>query len=231
MASSGTYNFALSNGGVTLAAFERIKIRAPSLRAEHMNSAQVEMNLALQGKFSNLQPNLWKVELDPITLQQSVPTYPVSPQTVMILDAYRSLNYGTPQQTDIYMTPLSRTSYASIAAKQDQGPPNSYWFDRLISPTVTLWPVPDASGPYVMNLYACVRVQDAALPGGETPDMPVLWIDALVAELAHRMARIYATELEQARKLDAKEAWDIAAAQNTENVNLSIALNLGSYYR
>ena len=40
--SSGTYNFSPSNGELVLAAYERILIRAPSLRQEHMQSARRE---------------------------------------------------------------------------------------------------------------------------------------------------------------------------------------------
>lgn len=230
MTSSGTYGFSPSNGELVLASFERIQIRGPEVRAEHMGSSRRELNL-LMVQFSNLQPNLWKVELDTVNLVSPTPTYTLPPQTVMILDAYLSLNTGTSQETDIYLTPMSRTQYATIANKTTTGQPTSYWLDRLPTPTVTFWPVPDNGGPYVFNYYACVQMQDANLPSGETPDVPYLWLDALVAGLSHRMARIYKPELEPMRKTDAKEAWDIAAAQNTEYVPFTLAPSIGSYYR
>ncbi len=121
----------------------------------------------------------------------------------MILDAYRSINTGQSNQTNIYMTPISRTEYASYPMPQVQAPPIVYWFDRLISPTITLYPTPDGNGPYVFNYYACVQVQDANLPAGETPDIPYRWIDAFVSGLSHRLSRIYAPSLEMQRKTDA----------------------------
>lgn len=230
MTSSNTYNFLPTNGELVLHAYDRIQVRLPELRQNHMRSGFRELNLAMV-QFSNLQPNLWKVVLNTINLVQGTATYSIPPNVVMILDAYRSINTGTSNQTNIFMTPISRTEYATYATPQMQAPPNVYWFDRLISPTVTMFPVPDGSGPYVFNYYACLQMQDANLPGGQTPDIPYLWLDALVAELAYRLSRIYAPTIEAVRKTDAKEAWGIAAAQNTENVPLVLAPNLTSYYR
>jgi len=153
MTASGTYTFGLSNGEIVLAAYERIQVRNPSLRAEHFATARRELNVML-AQFSNLQPNLWKVELISTTLVAGTATYSVDPKVVMILDAYVSLNEGLSTQTDTYVTPLSRTQYASIGAKPTQGRPSQFWFDRLLAPTVTMWPVPDSGGPYTFNYYA-----------------------------------------------------------------------------
>ncbi len=230
MASSGTYAFSPSNGEIVLAAYERVQIRAPSIRQEHMLTARREVNFLLSG-WSNKTPNLWEVALVSQALTQGTATYNVDAKVVMILDAYVSLDQGTTDQTDRYITPISRTEYASFATKQTQGFPTSFWFDRLISPTVTLWPVPDGNGPYYLNYYVCTQMQDANLAGGETPDVPYRFLDAMVADLSHRVSRVYKPELEAIRKADAKDAWDIAASQDTENVPLSIAPGIGGYYR
>lgn len=230
MASSGTYTWAISNAEGVLAAFERVQVRAPSIRQEHMVTARRELNL-LFVELGNRQVNLWKVELASTSLVAGTATYSVAARAVMILDAYIAINSNTSFETDRYVTPLSRTEYATIANKQTQGQPTQFWFDRLISPTVTMWPVPDSGGPYVLNYYFCSQMQDANLPGGETPDVPYLWSDVLVSGLAYRLARVYKPELEQVRKQDYSDAWNIAASQNTENVNLNIMPMIGGYYR
>ena len=228
--SSGTYAYSLSNGEAVLAAYERVNIRAPSLRQEHMLTARREINL-LFVELSNRQVNLWKVEQLSISLTESDPTYDVPGRVVMILDGYISLNDGDTDQTDRYIIPISRTDYASYAAKFTEGPPTVYWFDRLISPEITFYPVPDGNGPYVFNYYACTQLQDANLAGGETPDLPYRWLDVLTAGLAHRLARVYAPSLEAQRKADYDAAWLIAGGQDTENVPLVIAPAIGAYYR
>ncbi len=230
MASSGTYNFSLTTGDSVITAFRRVKVPAPQLRQEHMVTARQEMNL-LFVEWANKQVNLFKVTLTSVTLSSGTATYSVPSNVVMILDAYITRNAGTQQATDVYITPLSRTEYASLANKQIPGQPTQFWFDRLISPTVTMFPVPDANGPYVLNYYACLQMQDLNLAGGETPDIPYRWYDAFVAGLAHRLSRGYAPELEDKRKLDAKEAWMTAAAQDTENVGLSLSPSMIRYYR
>lgn len=226
MASSGTYNFSISNGEVVLAAFERIKIFPPMLLQHHMATARRELNLLL-AEAANRQVNLWKVDLVTTPLVSGTDTYAVDPRTVMILDAWVT----TPQSNDLFITPMSRTEYASINNKSTPGRPTTYWFDRLISPTITLWPVPNQAG-FTLSYYRCVQMQDANLPGGETPDLPYLWLDWFIAGMSHRLARPYATpEVEKMRKADAVEAWTIAATQNTENVPMTLAPTISGYYR
>lgn len=229
MTSSGTYSFSLNNGEAVISAFERCQVRLPSLRQEHWRSARVEMNLLLT-EWSNKQVNLWKVELVTVTLVDGTAVYDVPSRVVMILDAYLTQNNGETTQSDIYITPISRTDYASYASKFTAGTPTVYWFDRQISPTMTTWPVINSTG-YVINYYACSQVQDAALTGGQTPDIPYLWNDAFVAGLAHRLSRIYAPTLEAQREKDAMAAWAIAATQNVENTPIKMQPNIGRYYR
>ena len=229
MTSSGTYAFSISNGEAIISAFERIQIRLPQLRQEHWRTARVEMNL-LFAEWSNKQVNIWKTELLQITLVDGTRTYSLPTRVVMVLDAYLTSDDATTDQNDRYIIPISRTDYASYASKFTAGLPTSYYFERVLTPTMTVWPVIDASG-YVINYYACVQVQDAALTGGQTPDVPYLWTDALVAGLSHRLARTYAPQMEAQRKTDAMESWTVAAAQNIENVGVKIAPTLGAYYR
>lgn len=229
MTSSGTYDFSLTNGEAVISAYERCQVRLPSLRQEHWRSARVEMNL-LFAEWSNKQVNLWKVELITLTLVDGTAVYTVPSRVVMILDAYLTLNNGETDQIDRYITPISRTDYASYASKFTSGQPTIYWFDRTISQTLTTWPVIDSSD-YVLNYYACSQVQDAALTGGQTPDVPYLWNDAFVAGLAHRLSRVYAPTLEAQREKDAMAAWTIAATQNVENVPVKISPSIGRYYR
>jgi hypothetical protein len=227
MATSGTFNFSLSNAGLAVAAYSRIQIRRTAILAEHMQDAFTETNLMLS-KFSNLQPNLWTVDLVSVPLIAGQVTYPVDPSTIQILDAYLSF-VGNPIG-DRLIFPVSRTEYASYPNKTAQGVPSVFWFDRLINPEVTLWEVPDASNAYILNYYRCVQIQDANLSGGETLQVPYRFFDCMVAELSHRLSRIWKPELEAARKQDAADAWHIAAEQDVENVGLFIGPDIGPYY-
>ncbi len=230
MATTGTYGYAPSAGEVLLNAFSRIGIRGPDLLADHMQTASTEANL-LQAQWSNTGPNLWAVDQQSVPLIQGIGTYPVPSNTVMILDAWITTTDYTGSGTDRVIVPVSRTEYASYPNKTQQSPPTCYWFDRLISPTITLWAVPDQTSVYTLNYFRYRQIQDAALGGGAQIEIPYLWLDALAAAMAHRLSRHYAPQLEQLRKADAVEAYQIAATQNTEDVDMYIAPMLAQYSR
>lgn len=225
---SGSYNFAPSAGDTIIAAFQRIRIRPTEILQPHLQQAIMEMNLLLV-KFSNLQPNLWDVDLQQVPLTQAVATYSVPAETVMITNAFLRTGSGT-SQNDRLIFPISNTEFSALPNKTVQAPPTQFWFNRQISPTITLYPVPDGNGPYTLLYYRVRQVQDALGANGMNVEVPYLWLDAMTAGLAHRLARVFAPDLEDKRKMDADEAWAIAAKQNVENVPLYIAPGLISYY-
>jgi hypothetical protein len=229
MAFSGTYLYAPGAGELVLNAYHRIGIRGPALVAEHMVDARNEGNL-LQIEWSNKGVNLWTVDLQTIPLVQGQATYPVLANTVALLDLYITTPAGA-TNNDRLILPISRSDYAAQTNKAVQAPPTTFWFDRLISPTLTFWPVPDSGGPYTANFYRYRLIQDAVLPGGIQPEMPIRWLDAWAAGLSHRLARQHAPQLEQLRKGDALEAWQIAANQDVEGTPIRIMPMIGNYYR
>src|SRR5258705_10262395 len=110
MTSSGTYNFPTSNAESVLAAFDRIGLAPTDLKQRHFLTARREINL-LFSEWSNKQVNLWKVELNSITLVSGVATYTLPGRVIMVLDAYYSINQGQTDQTDLFMNPISRDEY------------------------------------------------------------------------------------------------------------------------
>lgn len=224
---SKTYNFNPSAGELILNAFGRIKIRPSEITQSHMYQARLSANFVLT-EWSNLQPMLWEVGLQTVPLLQGVATYTVPSETVMILDMY--VSYGNPT-TDRFIYPISRTEYSALPNKTFQSFPNQFWFDRLISPTFTLYPVPDGNGPYVVKYYSVRQTQDAVIAGGLNVEVPFRMLDAFVAALAWRLSEIFAPEMEQRMQQKAERAWAIASTQDTENVPLMIVPGLAGYYR
>jgi len=227
---TGTYNFHPSLGEVVLNAFARIGVRRTEILQSHMADARTEANLLL-ARLSDTQPNLWTVDLQSVPLIQGTATYTVPAETAMILDVY--LRYGSPF-VDRAMYPISRSEYSTYPNKNLQAFPNVFWFDRLISPTITIWPVPDQTLFYTLYYYRVRQIQDADYSDGTnalTVEIPYLWLDAFVAGLAHRLARIYAPDKEQMRKADADDAWNLAMKQDEENVNVFMNPGLNHYFR
>lgn len=229
MAQSGTYSFFPSNADIVLSAYERIQIRAPELRQEHMLSAYKELNFLLAEQ-SNKGPNMWEVMRTQTTLTPGVASYTLPTNLIIVTDASIVLNFGAGNESRRYITPISRTEYLSYANQQTPGPPTVWWLDRLETPTITFYPVPDNNGPYTFDYFWYSQMQDSNLQSGGTPDVPYRWIDTLVAGLAYRLARIYMPQLEAQRKMDYDAAWQIAAAQDTEPTPLMLAPGLWSYY-
>lgn len=211
-----------------MTAYQRIGIRPTELLTTHLQQAVMELNLVFS-RFNAQQPNLWTVNLQSMPIVQGQATYSLPAETVMITNAYISTGSGA-DRVDRLIWPLSQTEYAAIANKSAQGTPTTFWFDRLLSPTITFYLTPDGNGPYTCYYYMVRRIQDATLASGVNVEVPNFWLDALVASLAHRLARIYQPQLEQIRKADADEAWNIAATQDTENVALNITPGLGGYF-
>lgn len=230
MATTGTFAYAPSTGEVVLTAYSRIGIRGPALLAEHMTMARSESNL-MQMQWSNKGPNLWAVDLVTVPLLAGISTYTVAPETIMILDAYITTLPATPNPQDRLILPISRSVYASYPDKANLAPPTVFWFDRLIAPTITVWPTPDLSTTYTLKYYRYRQIQDAALTSGLNLEIPALWLDAATAGLSHRLSRHFAPSLEAQRKVDAMEAYQIAADQNVENAPMTLVPMLGSYWR
>lgn len=229
MTTSGTYTFDPSLGELTLYAFNLIGVRNTALLQEHMQTARMATNLLL-ARWSNQGVNLWAVDLQTVPLVQGTSTYSVPADTVMILDAYITIAQGN-SNTDRIILPVSRTEYASYPNKQQQGFPTTYWFDRLLNPTITLWPVPDGGEASTLKYYRVRRLQDANYISGQTVEIPYLWLEAFAYGLATRLAQVWAPDKVPIMKPFADEAYQIAADQNTEYVSQYISPQIQGYFR
>jgi hypothetical protein len=229
MTTSGTYTFNPSLGELTLYAYNLIGLRNTSLVQEHMQTARMATNLLL-ARWSNQGVNLWAVDLETVSLVQGTSTYSVPADTVMILDAYITIAQGN-SNTDRIILPISRTEYASYPNKEQQGFPTTYWFDRLLDPTITLWPVPDGGEASTLKYYRVRRLQDANYTAGQTVEIPYLWLEAFAYGLATRLAQVWSPEKVQIMKPFADEAYQIAADQNTEYVSQYISPQIQGYFR
>jgi hypothetical protein len=230
MATSGTYTFNPSLGELTLYAYNLIGVRNTAVLQEHMEAARMATNMML-ARWANQGVNLWAVDLVTTSLSTGVATYSVQPNTVMILDAYM-VDQNSGANIDRIILPVSRTEYASYPNKEQQGFPTVFWFDRLISPTVTLWPVPNTdNGPQYLKYYRVRWLQDSNLQNGEQVEIPYLWMEAFSYGLAQRLAQIWVPALVAQLKPLADEAYDIASRQNVEQAQQYISPVIAGYWR
>jgi len=230
MATSGTYTFNPSLGELTLYAYNLIGVRNTAVLQEHMEAARMATNMML-ARWSNQGVNLWAVDLISVPLVQGQATYNVDANTVMILDAYMEIDNGQSQPIDRIIMPVSRTEYASYPNKEQQGFTTTYWFDRLLSPTITLWPVPDGTSAQFLKYYRVRRLQDSNLQNGEQVEIPYLWLEAFAYGLALRLAQVWSPDKMAILKPMADESYQIAADQNTEYAQQYVSPQIAGYFR
>ena len=230
MATSGTYTFNPGLGELTLYAYNLIGVRNTAVLQEHMEAARMASNMMLS-RWANQGVNLWAVDLQTVALVQGQETYNVPADTVVMLDAHMTIDDGQSAPIDRIILPISRTEYASYPNKEQQGFTTTFWFDRLLSPTVTLWPVPDGTSAQFLKYYRVRQLQDSNLQNGEQVEIPYLWMEAFAYGLAQRLATIWAPEKMMMLKPMADEAYDIASRQNVETAQQYISPVISGYFR
>jgi hypothetical protein len=230
MATSGTYTFNPGLGELTLYAYNLIGVRNTAVLQEHMEAARMASNMMLS-RWANQGVNLWAVDLVTVPLVQGQATYNVDANTVVMLDAYMVIDNGQSQPIDRIILPISRTEYASYPNKEQQGFTTTFWFDRLLSPTVTLWPVPDGTSAQYLKYYRVRRLQDSNLQNGEQVEIPYLWMEAFAYGLAQRLAMVWSPDKVALLKPMADEAYMIASLQNVETAQQYISPQISGYFR
>lgn len=224
---SGTYDFAPSMGADVLYAYGLCGIRPTALTQLHYETARMATNL-MMSEWSARGVNLWQVTLECAPLKQGCATYPVPSNTIVILDAYITMNSGN-SSIDRLILPISRSEYATYPNKQQQGFSTTYWFDRLLSPTVTLWPVPDGTTS-AFKYYRLRQAQDSVLQNGTAVEMPIYFQNAFSLGLAWRLALTWAPAQVPVLKPLADEAYNFAASQNVETSQFYLSPMVSGYY-
>lgn len=146
-------------------------------------------------------------------------------------DAQIATQQTTQIPIDRIMAPMSRDDYAALPNKPQQGFPTTYWFNRLINPTITLWEVPDGNGPYQLQYYRFTQIQDADAKSGQTLDMPYRFLEAFCASVAFHLAMKWKPASAPALKLYADQVWAEAAAEDREYVPLYLQPDISGYYQ
>lgn len=225
---SGAYAFQPSVGELTLYAFNLAGVRPTALTQAHMESARMAANL-VNARWSAMGINLWSVDLQTIPLVPGNATYSVPGNTVAILDAYAVRGSGADQRNR-FLTPISRTEYASYSNPNAQGAVSVYWYDQLLAPTITLYLTPDGTDDS-LSYYRLRQMQDSVLANGLSPELPFYFLEAYAYALAQRLATIWNPALATGLKALADEAYDIASNRNTEQAAFYIAPQIAGYYR
>ena len=239
MTSTGTYVYSPSAANIVTNAFAMIQVRRPEITTGHLLDAAEQANM-LMVDISNRNPNRWLMETQTQVLS-ATSTYTLAARTLAIALTTVTTTSGG-QTLDRVIGPISATEYAAMPNKSQSGPPTSYFFNLQTTPTITVWPVPDAAtiaalGTLTMTTFR--QVQDVDLTNGASLDAPYRFLDAITTGLAARLAEIYPDAILKSKGPQAidrllsmyEQRVTLAKSRDQERVNLFIQPALGSYFR
>ena len=215
MATSGVSNFNLDLTEIVEEAFERV---GGEMRTGYdLRTARRSLNLMF-ADWANRGINMWTFEQGSIPLVAGTATYDLPADTVDLLEHVIRTGAGSSStQADLTITRISVSTYATIPNKLQQARPIQVWIERLNTPRITVWPVPDDSQPYTFVYWRIKRIQNAG-EGVNTMDMPFRFIPCMVAGLAYYLSLKVpgGTERLGILKQQYDEAWDLAASEDRE---------------
>lgn len=221
MATSGTSSFNLDLADIVEEAFQRA---GSELRSGYdMRTARVSLNLMFS-EWANRGINLWTIDQGSIPLVSGTATYTLPADTVDIFEHAVRSNAGVlAAQLDSVITRISAPVYAAIPNKLAKGQPLQIWVQRLATPQLTVWPVPDAA-VYTLVYWRLRRIQDAT-DGTNTMDLPFRFLPAVVAGLAWHLSLKVPNGLERLGLLKQQydEAFASAAAEDRERAPMRLA--------
>jgi hypothetical protein len=215
MTTSGTTAFNMDLTEIVEEAFERA---GGELRTGYdLRTASRSLNLMFS-QWANRGLNMFTYEQGMIPLVAGQATYDLPEDTVDLLEHVIRTGAGSSStQADLTITRISVSTYATIPNKLQQARPIQVWIERLDTPRITVWPVPDNSQPYVFVYWRLRRMQDAGT-GVNTMDMPFRFYEAMTAGLAYHLALKVPGAMERLPILKAQydEAWALASEEDRE---------------
>ena len=216
MATSGTAAFNMDLTELVEEAFERA---GSEMRTGYdLRTARRSLNLMF-ADWANRGVNLWTVDQGSIDLVAGTGTYNLPDDTVDLMEHVIRTNAGnTATQADLTCSRISVSTYATLPNKLNQGRPIQVYIDRQSpTPTVTLWPVPDAAQSYKFIYWRLRRIEDAG-NGVNTMDVPFRFLPCMTAGLAYYLALKIPGSAERLPILKEQydEAWALAASEDRD---------------
>lgn len=230
MTTTGTQAFNLDLNELIEEAFARC---GAELRTGYdFRTARRSLNL-LTIEWANRGINLWTIEEGSIPLVQGQIAYNLPVDTIDLLDSVIRTQTGV-GQTDINISRISVSTYATIPNKNAQGRPIQVWIDRQSGatepttgvnfPEIYVWPAPDQSNLYTYVYWRLKRIQDAG-NGVNTQDIPFRMLPCLVAGLAYYLSMKIPEALPRLEmlKMSYEEQWLLASTEDREKASLRLA--------
>ena len=212
MAVSGSTDFELDVTEYIEEAFERCGLEVRT--GYDLKTAKRSLNLML-AEWANRGLNAWTIKQRTLTLTADDGLYDIPTDTIDMLSVVCRRD-----STDYSLERLSRDDYLSIPNKTSTGRPNQFFLDRLTSPVLKLWPVPE-NATDVIIYDALTRIDDADTPTN-TLAVPFRFYPCLAAGLAYYIAVKRAPNRVQILKGLYDEEFDRALSEDRDRASFNI---------
>jgi hypothetical protein len=226
MTTSGTTAFDMDFTEIAEEAWERA---GREMRSGYdLRTARRSMNL-MTIEWQNRGINMWTIDDGTVNLTQGTSQYTLPADTIDLLEHQIRTNSGNSNtQSDLTISRISVSTYASIPNKLSQGRPIQLYVERLRdAPVVNVWPVPD-NNDYVLYYWRMRRIQDAG-SGVQTADMNFRFFPCLVAGLAYHIAMKVPELVDRIPMLKAvyDEQFEMAAGEDREKTSARFVPRIG----
>ena len=181
--------------------------------------------------WANRGLNQWTIAQKTVDMVASTAVYNIDSTNatapIDVLDVFIRETIGT-ETTDIPLSRLSRAEYSHITTKTSTGKPNQFFVDKQITPTISVWPVPDKSATYTIYMNVLTRMDDADA-ATNTLEVPFRFYPCLAAGLAYYISMKRAPQLTGQLKTIYEDEFNRALSTDEDRTSFKVAPNLRNY--
>ena len=224
MATSGSTNFELDVADYIEEAFERCGIE--SRTGYDLKTAKRSLNLLL-ADWANRGLNRWTIAQTTTSISSGTASYSLGADTIDVLGVVLRTGSGTTQNDQI-LSRISRDAFLNIPSKNTQAKPSQFYVDRQTTPTIKLWPTPDASYSIVYDRLTRMDDADAFT---NTMEVPFRFYPCLSAGLAYYIALKKSPDRVPLLKSVYEEEFERAANEDRDRASLKLTPSRDYYTR
>lgn len=190
MTTSGSYTFDPTVATLMDNAFARAGVDQKTITSQHISTAKTLLNLMMIEWAAQDPDAKYRIVQGTSTVASGTSNFTLATGAVDVVDLVIEYNSGG---RDLPIARISRQDYLNITDKTETGRPSSYYVDNatLNTPKVYFWPVPDAQIDVTYDYLRYVQTVSAL---SETLDSHRLWLEAITANWASKIALVYNAE-------------------------------------
>lgn len=233
MSTSGSYDFSITRNDIIQEAFRKIGALGEN---ETIAADTTKLNVGIAAL--NPMAKAWQAygmqmwcRTDKTVLLSALTTSPttIGPASTIVdtkkyLKLLQAIRRDTSSNTDVPLNLFTYENFNMLSTKTSTGAPlHVHYQPTLTAGTIYLWPLPDtywtANGSIIFTFQRTIQDFDSST---DEPDFPIEWAEALIYNLAVRIAPNYGLPPNDRDRLkgEAKESLELAKSFDQEEGSL-----------